>query len=69
MLDKRLCRVSSAEELDSEIREIFALDAIGRGDEISGSLNVYYSDESAKSASLIRALEGRGVSVVWHKQE
>lgn len=68
MLDKRLCEVATAAELDKEIREIFALDNIGRGDEISGILNVRYTDESVKIASLIPRLESRGVEIIWHKR-
>lgn len=67
MLDYRPCNVSSAAQLDAEIRDIFFLDSVGRGDEIAGILNVYYSDESVKTASLISTLEARGVEVIWHK--
>jgi hypothetical protein len=59
--------VNSAEEMNLAIREIFALDSIGRGDEICGVLYVDYADESAKAASLIPVLEGRGVKIVWRK--
>jgi hypothetical protein len=67
MLDAVPCEVSSAAELDAKIREILFLENVQRGDEISGTLNVYYSDESVRSASLIRALESRGVVIEWHK--
>lgn len=67
MLDKRPCEVKTAEELNEQIRDIFALDLAGRGDEISGTLHVNYSDESIKTAGLIPALVGRGVKIQWHK--
>lgn len=60
--------VKTAAELDNEIRSnIAALDNLGRGDEIYGTLYVDYSGESVKRASLIPWLERRGVSVVWRK--
>ena len=68
MLDNRPCNVRTAAELDKEIRDIFALDHMQRGHEISGTLNANYSDESVKAASLIPALEKRGVVIHWHKQ-
>ena len=68
MLDGRLCRVNTAAELDAQIRDIFALDNVGRGDQICGTLNVEYADESVKRASLIPLLQGRGVEIVWHKR-
>jgi hypothetical protein len=67
MLDAVPCNVSTAPELDRKIREIFALDQVGRGDEISGTLNVYYSDEAVKLATLLPHLIARGVEVEWHK--
>ena len=67
MLDAVPCNVSSAPELDAKIRNILALDNVGRGDEIGGTLNVYYSDDSARLASLIPVLESRGVMIAWHK--
>jgi hypothetical protein len=67
MLDRRPCNVESAAQLDAEIRDIFALDMVGRGGEICGALNVHYSDESTKQAGLVPALEARGVEIVWHK--
>jgi len=69
LLDKRPCNVNTAAELDAEIRDILALDQIQRGDEISGTLNVDYSDESVKSASLVSVLENRGVTVRWRKKQ
>ena len=69
MLDKRPCNVGNAAQLDAEIRDIFALDLAQRGGEICGTLNVYYSDESARQATLIPRLEVRGVRVIWHKTE
>jgi len=68
MLDNRLCNVRTAADLDKEIRDIFSLDLMQRGHEISGSLNVNYSDESVKRASLIPTLENRGIVIHWHKQ-
>jgi hypothetical protein len=67
MLDLRKCEVRTADELNAEIRDIFSLDDVGRGDEICGTLNIYYSDDSVKDASELSRLEDRGVSVVWHK--
>ena len=67
MLDRRNCVVSSAAELDAEIRDIFALDMVGRGDEISGTLYVNYADDSVKQAALISVLQARGVSIIWKK--
>lgn len=68
MLDSRPCNVRTAVELDAEIRDILALALVGRGDQISGTLHVYYSDESVKQASLLPALTRRGVAIEWHKQ-
>ena len=68
MLDSRPCNVSSAAELDAEIRDIFALDMVERGHEISGTLHVYYNDDSVKNAALLPALENRGVFIEWHQQ-
>jgi hypothetical protein len=67
MLDYRPCNVATAAQLDAEIRDIFALDMVQRGDQICGTLNVHYSDESVKQASLIPRLEARGVHIEWHK--
>ena len=67
MLDSRPCKVSSPEQLDTDIQDMFWLDNVERGDEISGTLNVYYSDESEKLARLIPTLEDRGVVIAWHK--
>ena len=68
MLDNRTCQVGTATELDAEIRDIFALDLVGRGDQISGTLHVEYADESVKQASLIPRLEARGVTIEWYKK-
>ena len=68
MLDHRPCEVKSAAELDAQIRDIFALDLVGRGDEIGGTLYVSYSDESVRRASLLSTLERRGVTIVWRKK-
>jgi hypothetical protein len=59
--------VKTAAELDAEIRDIFALDVVGRGDEIAGTLYVDYPDEAVKEASLIATLERRGVDIVWRR--
>lgn len=67
MLDSRVCNVRTAAELDTQIRDIFSLDLVGRGDEISGTLYVYYGDESVKEASLVTILESRGVAIEWRK--
>jgi hypothetical protein len=40
MLDNRVCEVNTAAELDAVIQDIFALDHVDRGDEISGTLHV-----------------------------
>jgi hypothetical protein len=69
MLDNRKCEVSSAIELNAEIRDILALDNVDRGWEICGTLHVTYTDESAKRASLLPQLEARGVVISWHKKE
>ena len=67
MLDSSPCKVSSPEQLDTETQDIFWLDKVERGDEISGNLDAYYSSESVKLARQIPALEDRGVVIVWHK--
>lgn len=68
MLDGRRCDVNSAADLDMQIRDIFALDQVGRADEISGTLYVDYVGEATRQASLIPALERRGVEIVWRKK-
>jgi hypothetical protein len=67
VLDLRPCSVSSAEELDAQIKDVFDLEAVDRT-EISGTLHVYYTDESVKAAKLIPILEERGVSIEWHRE-
>ena len=67
MLDSRPCNVTNPQQLDSEIRDILFLDNVQRGDEISGTLHVYYTDDSVKSATLVPVLESRGVYFAWHK--
>jgi hypothetical protein len=63
------CEAKTAADVDTKIREIYALHLVGRGDEIDGGvLHVDYSDECVKRASLIPWLESRGVTVVWHKK-
>jgi hypothetical protein len=68
LLDNKPCEVNTAAELDSEIRDIFALDLVQRGDQICGTLHVYYADESVKRAILIPTLKARGVAIEWHKK-
>jgi hypothetical protein len=48
--------------------EILALDLLGRGDGIYGTVRVTYSDEGAKRASLASLLEARGVAFSWEKK-
>jgi hypothetical protein len=60
--------VETAAELDAEILDIFALDLVGRGNEICGTLYVGYSDESVKQASLVLSLQARGVKIAWRKK-
>lgn len=61
--------VESAADLDIKLRnEIFALDNLGRGDEIHGTVSVVYSDENAKTSSLVAQLESRGVAFIWSKK-
>jgi hypothetical protein len=67
LLDNRRCKVETAAELDDNIRDIFALDRAQRSDEICGTLYVDYANESVKQASLVPALQSRGVSIVWRK--
>lgn len=67
MLNNRKCKVKTAAELDAEVRDILALEMVGRGDEISGTLYVDYEDEAVKNSSLITQLTIRGVDVVWRK--
>jgi hypothetical protein len=69
MLDFKRCEVSTPEQLDSEIRGIFALDMERRSAEICGTLHVHYTDESVKQAQLVRSLQCRGVNIKWHKKE
>jgi hypothetical protein len=68
LLDDRTCEVATAEELDADVRDIFYLDEVGRGDEICGTLNVVYSHESVKDSTLISLLERRGVAITWRKK-
>jgi len=58
--------VSSKDELDLKIRtEILALENLGRGDEIYGTVHVTSHEESVMEASLVLYLKARGVSVEW----
>ena len=68
MLDSVPCRVNTAAELNQKIMDILSLDHQDRGDEICGTLHVYYSDESARQASYVAYLEERGVAIEWHKE-
>jgi hypothetical protein len=63
-----VCEVDTAAQLDAEIRNIAALENVGRGDEIHGTFTVRYSDESVKKASLVSWLESKEVVVVWKKE-
>ena len=55
--------------LDVKLRnEIFALDNLGRGDEVYGTVSVVYSDENAKTSSLVAQLEARGVVFTWSER-
>ena len=61
--------VENAAELDVKLRnEIFALDNLGRGDEVYGTVSVVYSDENAKTSSLVAQLEARGVVFTWSER-
>jgi len=68
LLKERYCEVKTAQELDKEIQDIFALDLLGRGDEIAPTLRVSYSDESVKDATWLPQLQSRGVKVIWQKR-
>ncbi len=61
--------VNSAEELDAKIRQIAALDNVNRGDQLEGTLEVAYENESVKQASLILWIESRGVAIAWNKKQ
>jgi hypothetical protein len=65
MLDSRVCKVKTPEELNIEIKDIMALDLLGEGHQICGTLNVQYTDESVKTASQLFLLEERGVAINW----
>jgi len=69
MLDSRKCEVGTVAELDAEIRDIFALDLVQRGDQICGTLHVTYTDESVKQSHLVSQLEQRGIAIAWHKKQ
>ena len=61
-------QANTANELDQQIRnEIAALENLGKGDEIHGTLHVTYSDEAVKKASLIPWLNSRDVAIKWNK--
>ena len=67
MLNNRKCTVKTAAELDAEVRDILALEMVGRGDEISGTLYVDFEDEAVKDSTSIAQLTARGVDIVWRK--
>jgi hypothetical protein len=66
-MDKHFCRVASAAELDAEIRDIFALELVQRSDQMPSTIEVEYSDESVKQASLIPHVTSRGINIIFHK--
>lgn len=58
--------VATAADLESRLRnEIFALDNLGRGDEINGTVTVDCPDQSARTSILVAQLESRGVVFLW----
>jgi hypothetical protein len=67
LLNNRKCTVKTAAELDAEVRDILALEMVGRGDEISGTLYVDFEDEAVKDSTSIAQLTARGVDIVWRK--
>jgi hypothetical protein len=63
-------QVNTANDLDSKIRgEIAALENLGRGDEMHGTVHVEYSDEAIKNASLIPWLRNKGIAIEWRKKQ
>jgi hypothetical protein len=61
--------VENAADLNIKLRnEIFALDNLGRSDEIHGTVSVVCSDDDAKTSSLVAQLEARGVVFIWSKR-
>jgi hypothetical protein len=62
--------VKDAAELDSKLGgEILALEKIGRGDELHGTVHVTYADDDAKRASLVARLEALGIVFSWKKMK
>jgi hypothetical protein len=62
--------VKDANELDSKIRgEILALDLLGRGDEMYGTVHVTYTNENTKRASLVAVLQARGITFEWTREQ
>jgi hypothetical protein len=62
--------VETPQELDARLRsDVLALDNLGRGDEIYGTVYVTYTDATVMRASLVPDLEARGVRFLWHKKE
>ena len=64
----RVVKARTAEELDSEIRDLLVLSLMGRGHEMPEIVYVDYYDEAIKEASALSQLTARGIKVVWHKQ-
>lgn len=64
----RSFKVRTAEELDSEVRDLLALGLVGRGHEVPEIVYMDYTDEAIKEASALSQLTAHGIRVVWHKQ-
>lgn len=57
---------NNPEDLNQLLRsEVLALDNLGRGDEIHGTIVVSFSDQRVRTASLVPVLEARGVAFRW----
>jgi hypothetical protein len=65
--DVRKFEARTAAELDEEIRNIFALEILGSGNEICKALYVDYRNEDVKKASLISQLTTHGINIIWRK--
>lgn len=65
--DKRYFKARTAADLDEEIRNIFALELLRRGNEECRTLYVDYQNEDVKKASLIPQITAYGINVVWRK--
>ncbi len=58
----------TAAELDQQLRvNVLALDNLGRSDEVYGTIEVTYSEDTVKTASLVSKLEQRGMVFRWKK--